>query len=561
MRSIRKTVLTLTALVALGTTLLAADRYTNVTFDWFEYSGRDNNPTPAPGAFRNPILAGFYPDPSICRVGDDFYLINSSFSWWPGIPVFRSRDLVNWTQIGHVITRLSQADFAGLSVSRGVFAPTIRYHQGIFYVVTTLVDRGGNCFFTAKNPAGPWSDPVWLPEVDGIDPSFFFDDDGRAWLVNNGPPPDNKPLYDGHRAIWLQEFDPVTQKLTGPRAIVVNGGADLSKKPIWIEGPHLYKRGGWYYLSCAEGGTGEDHSQVIFRSHDIRGPYQPWSENPILTQRDLPADRADPVTCTGHADFVELADGSWWSVFLGCQPYADKLYNTGRQTFLLPLHWTEDAWPRVLAQGRPVPLVTDKPKLPPYSTIPLTGSFVVRDEFDKPTLSPQWNSLRQPSDAWCSLTVQPGSLTLQARPVALTSTDAPSVLVRRQQHARCMATTSLIPPTTERVAAGLVALQNEAYHFFIGVRRRKEELEIFLERTAARENNGKTKIVATARVALTAHVQLRIEADDGRYSFAYATQTGEWQTLSNSQDGTILSTHVAGGFVGTMIGLYARAEH
>src|SRR5690606_5237683 len=162
-----------------------------------------------------------------------------------------------------------------------------------------------------KDPAGPWSDPVWL-DFEGIDPSLFFDDDGRAWMVNNGAP-EGEPLYDGHRAIWLQEFDVASQRMVGPRRVLVNGGVDISQKPVWIEGPHLFKRDGYYYLNCAEGGTAEDHRQTIFRSRSITGPYEPWSGNPTLTQRDLPADRPDPVTSTGHADLVDTPAGDWWA--------------------------------------------------------------------------------------------------------------------------------------------------------------------------------------------------------------------------------------------------------
>ena len=176
-------------------------------FNWFEYTGHDrvfDQPLPA-GGYRNPVVAGFYPDPSITRVGDTFYLVNSTFTYFPGIPVFRSDDLVHWQQIGNVIDRPPGFSFDGLGVSRGMFAPTIRFHNGLFYVVCTSVDAGGNFLSVAKDPAGPWSDPIWLKEVDGIDPSLFFDDDGKAYLLNNGPPV-GPPKYAGHRAIWIQEF-------------------------------------------------------------------------------------------------------------------------------------------------------------------------------------------------------------------------------------------------------------------------------------------------------------------------------------------------------------------
>ncbi|MEY4489989.1 MAG: hypothetical protein RIQ79_2497, partial [Verrucomicrobiota bacterium] len=257
-------------------------------FSSFSYEGHDPLFEHAPvksNDFYNPILAGFYPDPSICRVGEDFYLINSSFSYYPGVPIFHSRDLVNWTQLGHVLDRPSQLDLDGLPVSSGIFAPAITWHDGLFYMITTTIRGIGNFYVTATNAAGPWSEPQRL-KFDGIDPSFFFDDDGKAYVVHNGSPPDNQPLYNGHRAIWLWEFDPATKAVKNGR-ILVNGGVDISKQPVWIEGPHIFKRNGFYYLTCAEGGTGPDHSQVVFRTRSLSEPFVPGSQNPILTQRDL----------------------------------------------------------------------------------------------------------------------------------------------------------------------------------------------------------------------------------------------------------------------------------
>ena len=342
-------------LMALSAAKLMPGSAPPVAFEWFEYTGRDAvfcAPL-APGHFRNPIFAGFYPDPDICRVGDDYYIVNSSFAYFPGIPIFHSRDLVNWTLVGHVVDRPGQLDYDGLGVSRGIFAPALSHHAGLFYLVCTFVDAGGNFLMTAAKPEGPWSDPVWLG-FDGIDPSIFFDDDGRAWLVNNGQPPDDMPSYDGQRAIWLQEFDIAGKRPVGPREIIVNGGANPADHPVWIEGPHLFKKDGWHYLICAEGGTSEGHSEVVFRSRSVRGPYSPGPANPILTQRTLAANRPDPVTCTGHADFVETAAGEWWAVFLGCRPYEGNMYNTGRETFMLPVSWV-DGWPSVVAPGQAVP--------------------------------------------------------------------------------------------------------------------------------------------------------------------------------------------------------------
>jgi alpha-N-arabinofuranosidase len=225
--------------------------------------------------YTNPILSGFYPDPSICRVGGDYYLVNSTFAYFPGIPVFHSNDLVNWKLIGHVMSRTEQMDLTGMGVSRAIFAPTIRYHNGLLYVTCTIVDGKENFVVTAKDPAGPWSNPVWLPEIIGIDPSPFFDEDGKAYIVYNSIPPDDKPLYDGHRTIRINSFDSKNLKIISDNRILVNGGTDISQKPSWIEGPHLIKKYGYYYLVAAEGGTYENHSVVVFRSKTLDGPFVP----------------------------------------------------------------------------------------------------------------------------------------------------------------------------------------------------------------------------------------------------------------------------------------------
>ena len=257
-----------------------------------------------------------------------------------------------------MLTRPSQLSVDTAGISRGIFAPVIREHAGTFYMITTIADRG-NFIVTATNPAGPWSDPVWLPEIngkDGYDPSLFFDDDGKAYVVNNGPPI-GKPLYDGHRAIWFQEFDVATNKMVGPRAVIVNGGVDLAKKPIWIEAPHIFKRDGKYYLICAEGGTADQHSEVVFRSDSPRGPYVPGpgqsdshAASPRSESRRSRSRRPDtPTLC-------ETQNGEWWAVFLGTRPYGDNLYNTGRETFLLPVRWV-NGWPMILAGNATVPYV------------------------------------------------------------------------------------------------------------------------------------------------------------------------------------------------------------
>jgi len=544
-------------------TVAPAPATSPVNFDWFEYEGSEAiaaQPAHAPDEFLNPILAGCYPDPSVCRVGDEFFLVNSTFAWYPAIPIFRSKDLVNWTQIGHVLDRPSQVNLDSLGVSEGIFAPTIHHHAGTFYVITTLVGRGGNFYVTAKDPAGPWSEPIWLKDVDGIDPAFFFDDDGKAYILHNGGPPDDKPLYSGHRALWMHEFDPHSEMTrAGSARIIVNGGSDIAQRPVWIEGPHLFKRGGYYYLYAAEGGTGPVHCQVIFRSRNVWGPYEPFKQ-PILTQRHLPAGRTNPVTCTGHADLVETAAGEWWTVFLGCRPYKDDFTNIGRETFLLPVRW-EDDWPIILKGTEPVPLLVKRPKLPAQDPPPLPhhGSFKVRDDFDSPKLSPVWNFLRTPREQWYWLDGKPGSLLIEPRPIDLGLRDNPSLIARRQQHHNFSAAASMYPSDDARAESGLLAFQNETHYFFLGVQLTPEgRREIFLERSAHKHSPGAPETIARGDLPAQLHsIELKISARASTYSFAYRIPGRNWTPLHDA-DGTILSNEVAGGFVGTYIGMFAR---
>jgi alpha-N-arabinofuranosidase len=528
-------------------------------FDWFDYAGSDPLPAPGPGAFRNPILQGFYPDPSITRVGDDYYLVNSTFAWFPGIPIFHSRDLVNWTQIGNAIDRPDQLDFAKLGLSRGVFAPDISHHDGIFYILNTCVDCGGNFVITAADPKGPWSDPVWLPEiVGGIDPSLFVDEDGSAWILNNGPP-EGTPRYDGHRAIWIQRFDLKTMKMAGPRKVLIDGGIDPAAKPIWIEGPHIFRKDGFYYLTAAEGGTAEGHSQVILRSRSVTGPYEVGPHNPILTQRDLPRDRPNPITSAGHADLVETQAGEWWASFLAVRPYAGDFYNTGRETFLLPVTW-KDGWPQITQPGETIPVTHKRPALPAQAApaVPMNGAFHLREEFEGAALPPSWMTMRNPRDRWYALAN--GKLRIKARPVGLGDFGNPSLLGRRQQHTDATATTKIdFVPRRAGDEAGIVALQNDEYWFFLAVTAENGRRVVTLKRRGGRGDPAGGVAVASAPLPASGAVSLRIVARGGQYDFQYAGTDGRWQTLRSGEDGTILSTKTAGGFVGSVFALHARS--
>ena len=529
-------------------------------FESFTYSGNDavyNERVPSPGQFTNPVLAGYYPDPSIEQVGEDYYLVNSSFAHTPGIPIWHSRDLVNWTQIGHALTRPAQTPFAGIGISRGIFAPTLRYHDGTYYIITTWIDSGGNAIITADDPAGPWSDPIWL-DFGGIDPDFFVDDDGRAYVVNNDAPI-GEPLYQGHRALWIQELDLETMEMVGPRELIVNGGVDISEQPVWIEGPHIYKKDGMYYLVCAEGGTSVNHSVVVFRADNVWGPWEPWENNPILTQRHLDDEARDfPITSVGHADFVQTPGGDWWAVFLGTRPYRGNEYNTNRETFLLPVNWPEGGWPMIIDPDTEaeVPYVVDRPDIPegeaPY---PTSGNFTLTDDFEDGA-DIYWTTIRDVEADWRSL--DDGALVLAPRPVGLWEMGAPSFVGRRQQHIRMSAETVVsFDPQSESERAGLAAFQQDEAYLLISVGLRGGGRVVEVERRF----RGEAETLASAPLPDSGPVQLRVEADGPDYAFSYAVADGDWQSLIDGVDGSILSTQKAGGFVGVLLGMYASSAH
>ena len=276
-------------------------------------------------SIENPILPGFYPDPSICRVGEDFYLVTSSFAFFPGVPVFHSRDLIHWEQIGHVLTRPEQLPLNCRHISGGIYAPTLRYFDGTFYMITTNVDGIGDFVCTAQDPAGPWSDMHIVHGAPGIDPSLFFDEDGSCWMCGND-------WSKGYGVIWVAPFDTNTFSLCGERVDLWRGAMHDAWAP---EAPHIYKKDGWYYLMIAEGGTEFFHSETIARAESITGKYKGYPGNPILTHRHL--GYGAPITNTGHADLVELADGSWYMVLLACRPIEGYHLNMGRETFITPV--------------------------------------------------------------------------------------------------------------------------------------------------------------------------------------------------------------------------------
>ena len=498
--------------------------------------------------FRNPVLPGFYPDPSVCRAGEDFYLITSTFEYFPGIPIFHSRDLVHWRCLGHVLDRPSQLNLDGVHASQGIYAPTIRCHDGRFYVVVTVRRPDGpeglhddNIIVHTDDPAGDWSEPVTLVEKPGvIDPSLFFDDDGRAWYMANARVAE--PPYPGHRDIWLQELDLERMALVGERRQLWNGALKGASAP---EAPHIYKVDGIYYLMLAEAGTFHNHAVTIARADAVDGPYQGNPRNPILTHRHLGLEQ--PITNPGHADLVDTPAGEWWMVALASRPCGGYFYNLGRETFLTPVAW-EEGWPlvnpghgRILADDR-------APELPahPWPSEP------VCDHFDGPSLSHHWNFVRTPREACYSLTERPGHLRLRLRPEALTEMANPSFVGRRQQHLSFAARTAFdFVPDGDGECAGLALLQNNDNHFrFV----RQGEEVVLTERKEGEER------VLGSTAAGDGRCYLKVEARGQEYSFYCGTAPETWLPVAENVDGRVLSTQVAGGYTGAYVGMYASAN-
>lgn len=505
--------------------------------------------------FNNPIMSGFYPDPSVTKVGNDYYLVNSTFAYFPGIPIFHSKDLKNWKQIGNIIDRPSQLNFMGEQTSRGLFAPSINFHKGIYYMTCTMIDKGGNFVVTAKNPAGPWSDPVWLPKVKGIDPSLFFDLE-KAYIVYNSDAPDNKPLYSGHRTIKVYEFDPVGLKVVGNEIQLVNGGVDISKKPVWIEGPHIFKRADWYYLCAAEGGTSVNHSQVILRSKNVTGPYIPYEKNPILTQRDLDPNRKNPITSAGHAELVEGPDGKTYAVFLAVRPYEGNHYNTGRETFIAPVKW-EDDWPIINPDHKEIQYTyTAGFKEIKQHSLPQSGNFSYKILFDN-VLDPSLLFLRTRDTSWYKLDKSKG-LTLNLLPETCMGTGNPAFIGKRQQHLTASAITEMnFNAKTNGEKAGMLIYQGE-YNFYYICKSFKDGREVM--QLFQGNSKEKTMDLVVEQNVIRGTVWIKIDAKRDRYDFSYSTAPNKWQLLKGDLDGKLLSTQSAGGFIGSLFALYATSS-
>jgi xylan 1,4-beta-xylosidase len=473
-----------------------------------------------PAQRRNPTIAGFFPDPSVCRVGEDYYCASSSFEYFPGVPIHHSRDLLHWRLVGNALDRPEQLPLDGAGASGGVFAPTLRHHDGRFWLITTNVSAGGHLIVTADDPAGPWSDSVVVEGIPGIDPDLAWDADGTCWLtysdhVVGTPTSDIKQVA----------LDPLAGRaLTEPKRLWSGTGLQFP------EAPHLYEVDGTWYLLIAEGGTGPGHAVSIARGPAPSGPFEGCPANPILSHRSTD----HPVQSTGHADLVARADGSWAIVFLGVRPGGTfpPVHVLGRETFTAQVEWF-DGWPAVgpVALGAPA------------------RATHARDDFEDAALAPQWISVRARPAAMWSLTARPGWLVLHG--VGASMDDAqPAFVGRRQQHLRCRAR-ALVDATGGR--GGLAVRIDEAHHYGV-------ELEDGWVRCHARIGPLRACVGAERIEESTAVLRIETLPDgDVRGPDAVALgveRDGAFSALA-TLDGRYLSTEVAGGFTGRVIGMYA----
>ena len=477
---------------------------------------------------RNPVIPGYHPDPSACCVGDDYYLVNSSFQYFPGVPIYHSKDLVNWELIGNVLDRDSQLPLKGATSWLGIYAPTIRYHEGTYYMITTNVGNGGNFMVTAKDPKGPWSEPMWLQQG-GIDPSLWFEN-GKTYMMSN---PDN--------TIMLCEIDPTTGKQL------------TESKPLWQgtggrypEAPHIYKKDGWYYLLIAEGGTEMAHSLTIARSRNIYGPYEANPANPILTNCRV-AGQYMQIQGTGHGDFVQAKDGSWWIVFLAYRNYGGAYHHIGRETCLAPVEWKTGEWP-VINGGNPIDtvmqvktLARQKPQARHIRTLFNNNANQLP--------SPEWVYIQNPLLG--NYQQKDGKLRLIPHRW-LDDNDQPTFIGRRQESANIVVETELNLYEHNLAHGGLAIYQiNDGYMRFyasdegvcVDYKFKSAEAALSVERW---------------RDDMPSKVKLRITSDGEKYYFSYA-RPGESFNDMGSLECALVSTEVVGGFTGVTIGMFTES--
>ncbi len=483
--------------------------------------------------YSNPIIPGFNPDPSICRAGEDFYLVTSSFEFFPGVPIYHSKNLVNWELISYCLTDGIQLPLSRAKASYGIYAPTIRYYDGTFFMTVTNVSYGGNFIVHTKDIRGKWSEPAYV-EQKGIDPSLFWDDDGVCYFVSNGS-------TDASNGIHLCEIDPFTGKMLSPSRRISMGCGGSSP-----EAPHIYKVNGYYYLTLAEGGTEYGHMETVQRAKNIYGPYEKCPMNPILTHRST----SSPIQVVGHSDFVEDQNGRWWLVCLGVRPLPGTfIHNLGRETFLAPLKWEENGWPAAGNNGR-IELITDAP-LPGPSPTAVSHNF--SDSFTDEKLKLQWNFVRNPVKERYRLSK--GAVTLSGSEEGLsTPLTSPTLMLIRQPAFSTETVACFKGELADGQASGLTAYYNDGYHYEIVITREKDYHYVCLRKKVADIDI----IAALYRIDYNGSIRFKLESSTEWYVFSYATD-GEFIEAGRGST-SLLCTEVTypRTFTGMFFGIFSE---
>lgn len=490
-----------------------------------------------PTTFNNPILPGYHPDPSICRAGDDYYLVNSSFVWYPGLPIYHSKDLVNWKLIGHAIDRPDMVDFTGIADMFGLFAPTIRYHDGVFYIINTCVMCDRNFYITATDPAGPWSDPIWLPDAQGIDPSLFWDD-GKCYYTGNSPV--EKKEWPGQKEIYNQELDLDQKKLVGERNFLTYGHANNASH---TEAPHLYKINDKYLLTVSEGGTGVHHALTVHHSDSINGPYRADNTNPVISHRHLGKDY--PLQAIGHGDLVRTQNGDWWAVVLG-KRHIDGLTTLARETYLAKVEF-EGQTPIFNPGHGKILMKQIRPDLPwtPVEKEP------AKDQFDGGKLGLKWCTIHTPKESYYA--VNNGELKLNLRKEVMDNLAHSSILIQRIEHHKFEAMTKLNFKTSkDNEQAGLTIYRTNTNHFNL----LKDRNSIVLIKSF---KGKKTEI---ARIPYkNEEVFLHVEASDLEVQFSYGESLESLQPIGTKQNLIVIADGQGNAmFNGPGIGMYATSN-
>lgn len=495
---------------------------------------------------KNPVLCGFYPDPSICRVGEDYYLVNSSFAYFPGVPIFHSRDLAHWEQIGNILDREEQLPLAGSEISQGIFAPTIRYHDGLYYMITTNVSGGGNFIVTAEKPEGPWSKPYLLGwEAAGIDPSLFFDTDGKCYYVGTRPNPEGV-RYNGDWEIWVQELDLKQMKLVGESMAIWKGAV---KDVIWPEGPHLYKIGDYYYLLHAEGGTGPEHSISVARSKKLFQWFEGCPRNPIFTHRNLGADY--PVIYAGHGDLVDDGNGNWYCIMLASRP-CEKHSSMGRESFLAKVVW-ENGWP-VISAG--IGHLEDELELP-FEQCRYTMEMSHHDHlhfYDK-KLDDRLLGIHTRNETQYSLSAREGFLRLFARKEQIQDKVNSSYLGIRQKDYCFVVSTGVDFAPEKEESAGLVYYQNHANHLRMEVKKGAGG-RVFAVTAHIHEEDS---VIAETEIDADGLVEIVMRAENQKADI-WIKCKDQIKMVAKEVNLLAYTTEEAGGFVGCTVGMYASSN-